>query len=94
MIRRAGFVVTVVVTALITLSTAAMAADPAPPPSPNAGVNQGGLLNLNLLNNLAVCPDLTAVLGNVLGILGLGMRDPQTSGGTVVCIIGNSQKGG
>jgi len=51
---------------------------------------QDGLLNLgdlNVLNGLNVCPDVTATLGlgNVLGILGTGSSDPQVGDAPIKC---------
>ncbi|GAA0929202.1 hypothetical protein GCM10009559_15840 [Pseudonocardia zijingensis] len=51
---------------------------------------QDGLLNLgdlNVLNGLNVCPDVTATLGlgNVLGILGTGSSDPQVADAPIDC---------
>ncbi len=51
---------------------------------------QDGLVNLgdlNLLNGLNVCPDITAVvgLGNLLGILGSGSSDPSAGDAPISC---------
>ncbi|TQM09616.1 hypothetical protein FB558_5376 [Pseudonocardia kunmingensis] len=51
---------------------------------------QDGLLNLgdlNLLNGVNVCPDVTAAvgLGNVLGILGAGSSDPSAADAPLSC---------
>lgn len=51
---------------------------------------QDGLLNLgdvNLLNGVNICPDVTAVLGlgNVLGILGAGSSDPSAADAPITC---------
>ncbi|TWF75896.1 hypothetical protein FHX44_111781 [Pseudonocardia hierapolitana] len=51
---------------------------------------QDGLVNLgdlNLLNGVNVCPDVTAVLGlgNVLGILGSGSSDPNVADAPITC---------
>ncbi|OZM79262.1 hypothetical protein [Pseudonocardia sp. MH-G8] len=51
---------------------------------------QDGLLNLgdlNLLNGVNVCPDVTAAvgLGNVLGILGSGSSDPSAGDAPLSC---------
>lgn len=51
---------------------------------------QDGLINLgdlNLLNGLNVCPDITAVvgLGNLLGILGSGSSDPSVGDAPISC---------
>ena len=45
--------------------------------------------DVNLLNNLTICPDVTAGLGlgNLLGLLGEGTANPVTNGGDVVCVI-------
>ena len=45
--------------------------------------------DVNLLNNLNLCPDLTAGLGlgNLLGLLGGGTANPVTNGGDAVCVI-------
>ena len=51
---------------------------------------QDGLINLgdvNLLNGVNICPDVTAVLGlgNVLGILGAGSSDPSAADAPITC---------
>lgn len=51
---------------------------------------QEGLVNvgdLNLLNGVNVCPDVTALvgLGNVLGILGIGAVDQQAADAPITC---------
>jgi hypothetical protein len=51
---------------------------------------QDGLINLgdlNVLNGLNVCPDVTAVLGlgNLLGILGSGSSDPNVADAPISC---------
>jgi hypothetical protein len=51
---------------------------------------QKGLVNLgdlNLLNGVNICPDVTAVLGlgNVLGILGSGSSDPSAADAPITC---------
>ena len=51
---------------------------------------QDGLINLgdvNLLNGVNICPDVTAVLGlgNVLGILGSGSSDPNVGDAPISC---------
>lgn len=51
---------------------------------------QDGLLNLgdlNVLNGLNVCPDVTATLGlgNLLGILGTGSSDPTVGDAPIKC---------
>lgn len=51
---------------------------------------QDGLINLgdlNLLNGVNVCPDVTAVLGlgNLLGILGTGSSDPNVADAPISC---------
>ena len=51
---------------------------------------QDGLVNLgdlNLLNGLNVCPDITAVvgLGNLRGILGSGSSDPSAGDAPISC---------
>jgi hypothetical protein len=45
--------------------------------------------DVNLLNNLNLCPDVTAGLGlgNLLGLLGEGTANPVTNGGDVLCVI-------
>ena len=51
---------------------------------------QDGLINLgdlNVLNGVNVCPDVTAVLGlgNLLGILGTGSSDPHVADAPITC---------
>ena len=45
---------------------------------------------MNLLDNLNICPGVTAGigLGNLLGLLGEGTANPVTNGGDVLCVIG------
>ena len=49
--------------------------------------------DVNLLNNLNVCPGVTAGigLGNLLGLLGEGTANPVTNGGDVLCVIDADQ---
>jgi hypothetical protein len=48
-----------------------------------------GAADVNLLNNLNICPDVAAGIGvgNLLGLLGGGTANPVTNGGDVVCVI-------
>ena len=51
---------------------------------------QDGLINvgdLNLLNGVNICPDVTAVvgIGNLLGILGSGSSDPNVADAPITC---------
>lgn len=51
---------------------------------------QEGLVNvgdLNLLNGVNICPDVTALVGvgNVLGILGIGAVDQRADDGPITC---------
>jgi hypothetical protein len=51
---------------------------------------QDGLVNvgdLNLLNGVNICPDVTAVvgIGNLLGILGAGSADPDVADAPITC---------
>jgi hypothetical protein len=51
---------------------------------------QDGLINvgdLNLLNGVNICPDVTAVvgIGNLLGILGSGSSDPHVADAPIKC---------
>ena len=57
-----------------------------PPPDPEAA---GLIGDVNLLNNLNICPGVTAGigLGNLLGLLGEGTANPVTNGGDVLCVI-------
>ena len=56
------------------------------PPDPEAA---GLIGDVNLLNNLNICPGVTAGigLGNLLGLLGEGTANPVTNGGDVLCVI-------
>ena len=56
------------------------------PPAPEAA---GLIGDVNLLNNLNICPGVTAGigLGNLLGLLGEGTANPVTNGGDVLCVI-------
>ena len=56
------------------------------PPGPEAA---GLIGDVNLLNNLNICPGVTAGigLGNLLGLLGEGTANPVTNGGDVLCVI-------
>ncbi|WP_232666015.1 hypothetical protein [Pseudonocardia sp. TRM90224] len=92
MLKRAAIVVAIVVFGVLTGGTIASAQEP-PPPAPKADT-QDGLINVNLLNNLAVCPDIGVVasLGNVLGILGVGSSDPEVAGDSITCVVDDSVK--
>ena len=48
-----------------------------------------GAADVSLIDNLNICPDVTAGigLGNLLGLLGEGTANPVTNGGDVVCVI-------
>lgn len=102
--RKAGIVVAVAVAGLVAISPIAYAGG-APEKAAGAGGSevvdtgddapQTGLVNLgdvNALNNLNVCPAVTAALGlgNVLGILGLGASDPVANAAPVDCSVQNA----
>lgn len=96
MFKRAGIVVAASFAAMLAVSPLAHAA-----PSPEGGSDaeqvisgddapQEGLLNLgdvNLLNGVNICPDVTAAvgLGNVLGILGIGSAPVSTADAPITC---------
>ena len=94
--KQAGIVVSASLAAVLALAPLANAS-----PSPEGGDDaeqvitgddapQDGLINLgdvNLLNGVNVCPDVTAVLGlgNLLGILGSGSSDPDVGDAPISC---------
>jgi hypothetical protein len=97
--KKAGIVVAASFAAVLALGPVAYADTP---PEGGAGADdaeqvitgddapQDGLLNLgdlNLLNGVNVCPDVTAAvgLGNVLGILGAGSSDPSAADAPLSC---------
>jgi hypothetical protein len=94
--KKTGIVVSASLAAVLALAPVAQASE-----SPEGGEDaeqvitgddapQDGLVNLgdlNLLNGLNVCPDVTAVigLGNLLGILGTGSSDPNVADAPIKC---------
>jgi hypothetical protein len=98
--KKAGIVVAASLAAVLALAPFAHA-DPAPEgedraddveqvvPSddapPDALINLG---DIKLLNDVNICPDLTAVVavGNVLGILGLGSANPSVADAPIICV--------
>lgn len=91
--KKAGIVVTASLAAVLALAPLAHAS-----PSPEGGEQvitgddapQDGLINvgdLNLLNGVNICPDVTAVvgIGNLLGILGSGSSDPDVADAPISC---------
>jgi hypothetical protein len=98
-LKKAGIVVAAIGASLIAISPLAYAgggdewqvdgADPEQVVDTGADT-QEGLVNIgdiNILNGVNVCPDVTAALGigNVLGLLGTGSADPSATGGQITC---------
>jgi hypothetical protein len=94
--KKAGIVVTASLAAMLTLGPLAHAS-PAPEGEEDVSqvitgddAPQDGVLNLgdlNVLNGVNVCPDVSAAvgLGNVLGILGIGSTDPSVADAPLTC---------
>jgi hypothetical protein len=97
--QKAGIVVTASLAALLALAPLAHAE---PPPEGDDGKDdaeqvipgddapQEGLINLddlNLLNGVNICPDITAVVavGNLLGILGSGTTNVTVADAPITC---------
>ncbi|HLU54719.1 MAG TPA: hypothetical protein VKZ81_04600 [Pseudonocardia sp.] len=94
--KKAGIVVPASLAAVLALAPAANAsgspegAEDAEQVITGDDAPQDGLVNLgdlNVLNGLNVCPDLTAVVGpgNVLGILGNGTSDQDVADAPITC---------
>ena len=85
--RAAAALATVLATTTAALLGSAGIALAEPPPDPEAA---GLIGDVNLLDNLNICPGVTAGigLGNLLGLLGEGTANPVTNGGDVHCVIG------
>jgi hypothetical protein len=84
--RAAAALATVLATTTAALLGSGGIALAEPPPDREAA---GLIGDVNLLNNLNICPGLTAGigLGNLLGLLGEGTANPVTNGGDVLCVI-------
>ena len=77
-------------TAAVLAVAAATALASGPTASADTGAASASQIgDIELLNNLNVCPGITTGigLGNVLGILGIGTADPDTTGGPITCTI-------
>jgi hypothetical protein len=94
--KKAGIVVSASLAAVLALAPVANASESPEGDEDSEQVITGddapqdGLVNLgdlNLLNGVNVCPDVTAVLGlgNVLGILGSGSSDPNVADAPITC---------
>ncbi len=84
--RRAATLATVLAATTAALLGAGGVALADTPTDPSAA---GLIGDVNLLDDLNICPGVTAGigLGNLLGLLGEGTASPVTNGGDVRCVI-------
>jgi hypothetical protein len=104
--KKAGIVVATSLAAMLALAPLAHA-EPSPEGEDRADdaeqvitgddAPQEGLINLgdlNLLNGVNICPDITAVVavGNLLGILGAGSANPNVADAPILCATTATRK--